>query len=235
MSDTIVKVENLNVVLSGQSILKDLNFEIKKGEMTAIIGPNGAGKTVLFKAMLGLLPYSGKMQWGKGIRVGYVPQKFSVDRDMPLTAQEFFKLKTNDEAEICRVLKNLEMGHDEHHIRHHVLENRLGDLSGGEQQKIFIAWAMINNPNVLLFDEPTAGIDIGSELGIYQLLKKMDENKNITIIFISHDLNIIKTYADKVICMNKKLICTGTPERVIDSETLVKLYGPDASLYLHEH
>jgi len=235
MSDTIVKVDNLKVTLSGHLILNDLNFEIKKSEMTAIIGPNGAGKTVLLKTILGLIPYAGKIKWGKGIKVGYVPQRFSVDRDIPLTTKEFFKLKTNDEADICRVLKNLEMGRDEHHIKHHILENRLGNLSGGEQQKILIAWAMLNNPNVLLFDEPTAGVDIGSESSIYQLLKKMDESKNITIIFISHDLNIIKAYADKVICMNKKLICTGTPEKIINSETLTKLYGPDASLYLHEH
>ncbi len=235
MSDTVVKVDNLSVTLSGHKILDDLNFEIKKSEMTAIIGPNGAGKTILLKTMLGLMPHAGKIKWGKGIKVGYVPQRFSVDRDMPITTHEFFKLKTDDEAEICRVLRDLEMGRDEHHIKHHILENRIGNLSGGEQQKVLIGWAMINNPNVLLFDEPTAGVDIGSESSIYQLLKKMDESKKITIIFISHDLNIIKAYADKVICMNKKLICTGTPEKIIDSETLTKLYGPDASLYLHEH
>ena len=228
MNNVVVKIDNLTVTLSGHLILDGLDFEIKKNEMTAIIGPNGAGKTVLLKAMLGLIPYSGKIQWGKGIKVGYVPQKFSASKDMPLTTREFFKLKTDNEVEIYRVLKDLEMGHDEHHIEQHILENRLGNLSSGEQQKVLIAWAMINNPNVLLFDEPTAGVDIGSESSIYQLLKKMDENEDITIIFISHDLSIIKAYADKVICIDKKLVCTGIPEKVVDSDVLTKLYGPEA-------
>ncbi len=235
MSDRIVKVSNLNVILSGHKILSNLNFEIKKGEMTAIIGPNGAGKTVLLKIMLGLLPYSGKIEWGKDIKIGYVPQRFSVTRDMPITTYEFFKLKTDKDEEIFRVLGDLELGKDEHHIKHHILDKRLGVLSGGEQQKILIGWAMINNPNVLLFDEPTAGIDVGSETGIFQLLKKMDEKKNITIIFISHDLSIIRGYADKVICLNKKLICTGSPEAAISSNTLTKLYGPEAFAYVHPH
>ncbi len=224
----IIKASDLNVVLSGHTILDNLNFEIKKGEMTAIIGPNGAGKTVLLKAILGLLPYSGKIEWGEGIRVGYVPQRFSMPKDIPLTTYEFFKLKTNDDSEIYKVLKDLELGLDEHHLQHHILDKRVGVLSGGEQQKILIGWAMIKKPNVLLFDEPTAGVDIGSESSIYRLLKKIDKKEEITIIFISHDINIVQGYAEKVICLNKKIICIGDPKTVMDQEIITKLYGSDA-------
>lgn len=237
MNGQILKVRNLGLNFSGNDILKNLNFDLEKGSMTSVIGPNGAGKTVLFKTLLGIEPYkdaySGSIEWAGGMKIGYVPQRFNIDKDVPITVHDFFKLKNNNDELIYGAIKSL-IEEDEHHIKHHLLDKRFGVLSGGEQQKMLIAWAILNDPDVLLFDEPTAGVDVGGEADVYRLLKKLNKEKGITIMFISHDLNIIGGYADNVLCVNKEMICWGTPES-INEETLGKLYGTGTSLYTHEH
>lgn len=235
MAEKILKVKNLEVTLGGNQILKDINFELDKGSITAVIGPNGAGKSMLFKTLLGIMPYGGEINWIGSEKIGYVPQKFNIDKTVPLTVHEFFKLKTDKDEDIFRVLKDLDISHDEHHTKHHILNRRLGVLSGGEQQKILVAWAILTDPDILLFDEPTAGVDVGAEHDIYQLLKKLNQERNITVIFISHDINIIRGYAKNVICLNKKMVCYGNPETAINEETLGQLYGEDASVYIHRH
>jgi len=235
MNHKILEVENLFITINGNHILEDINFKIEAGTITAVIGPNGAGKSMLFKSLLGIIPYEGNIHWEDENTIGYVPQKFNVDRGMPLTVLEFFKLKTDKEEDIFKILKDIGISDDEHHAKHHILNKRLGILSGGEQQKILIAWAMLNNPKILLFDEPTSGIDIGAEDSIYKLLKKLHDKRNITVIFISHDINIIQGYADNVICLNKKMICYGGPTETINEKTLGKLYGGDSHLFTHRH
>jgi zinc transport system ATP-binding protein len=115
------------------------------------------------------------------------------------------------------------------------LKQRLGWLSGGQLQRVLIAWALLDNPDVLLFDEPTAGIDVGGEETIYNLLKKLHSERNLTIFLISHDLNIVYKYANNVLCINKEMICYGVPATVLDPQSLVKLYGGDAGFYKHDH
>ena len=124
---------------------------------------------------------------------------------------------------------------DEHHIEHHILKQRLGWLSGRQIQRILIAWSILDNPDVLLFDEPTAGIDIGGEETIYNLLKKLKDERGFTVLLISHDLNIVYKYANNVICVNREMVCYGEPSIVLDPTALVKLYGGEASFYKHEH
>src|SRR3989344_8444058 len=166
-SNVLLQVKNLNIKFNSNQIIKDLNLSVNQGDVLAIVGPNGAGKSVLFRALLGLIPYSGKIEWAKGLRVGYVPQKIAIDRELPLSTEEFLKFKEKDEARIISVLKSVGIGSEhknnpEHHVRHlkqHVLSQRLGWLSGGQMQRVLIAWALLDNPDVLLFDEPTAGID----------------------------------------------------------------------------
>ena len=223
-SQNILRVENLSVSLDGFSILEYVSFNVPKGTITAIIGPNGAGKTTLFRALLGLIPYRGELRWQKGIRIGYVPQKFTIDRDMPLTVNDFFELKTRNIDKVFEALRLVGISQDEHHVRHHILERRIGVLSGGEFQKVSIAWALIDDPDVLLFDEPTAGIDAGSEETIYTLIRRIRDEKGLTVLFISHELSITYQYADQVVCLNKKMICQGHPKQVLDNKVLQELY-----------
>lgn len=234
MNDLILKADKLNVKFSGANVIRDLSFEIKKGTMTAIVGPNGAGKTVLFRALLGLIDYEGEVLWQKDAKIGYVPQHLAIERDLPLSVYEFFKFKTNSDEKIYDVLRAVGFKGDEHHLKHRVLSSLLGTLSGGELQRILIGWSMLGEPDVLLFDEPTSGIDIGGEETIYHFLHELHKKYDLTIIFITHDLHIVYEYADLVVCLNKTMICSGQPQQALSSETLIKLFGP-SSVYAHAH
>lgn len=232
-----LSVKNLSVRFDGRPVLDNISFEVEKGDVTAIIGPNGAGKTVLFRAILGLVSHEGKVEWPKNVKIGYVPQKLSVDRDLPLSVAEFLKLRGVSDNEIFEALEEVGFlkGHDEHHWKHHLLNARLGKLSGGEFQRVLIAYALMDHPDLLLFDEPTSGIDIGGEETIYSLLEKLHEKTKIAILLITHDLNVIYRYAKKVLCINKEKICYGTPKEVLNPKVLEQLYGGKVSVYSHEH
>src|SRR3989344_9563279 len=235
---TILKVQSLGVAFGTYSVISDLSFELQKGEVLAVIGPNGAGKTVLFRALLGLLPYSGEVSWMKNVKIGYVPQKLSIGKDLPVSVLDFLRFKKGSEAEIYEALKSvgfLGTEHDEHHWREHLLNARLGELSGGQLQRVLIAYALIDHPDVLLFDEPTAGVDIGGEETIYSLIEKLHAKTGLTILLITHDLNIIYRYAGKVLCLNKSKICYGSPREALDAKVLEELYGAKVNIYPHEH
>ena len=245
MSDnqTILKVGNLNVNFNSDQVIKDLSFSVDKGDVLAIVGPNGAGKSVLFRALLGLIPYSGKIEWDKNLKISYVPQKFAIDRELPLSTAEFLSFRKKGHKEIMDVLLSVGIGaehkndpaHQLRHITDHVLKQRLGWLSGGQLQRVLIARALLDNPDVLLFDEPTSGIDVGGEETIYGMLKKLHSERNLTMLLISHDLNIVYKYANNVLCLNKEMICYGSPATALDPSALVKLYGNEAGFYKHEN
>lgn len=234
----ILKVEGLSVAFNGQKVLEDISFAVNKGDVMAVVGPNGSGKSVMFRALLGLIPYSGKIEWQKNVKIGYAPQKLAVERGLPLTAKEFLGLKTKSKAKIFTALEwvGIDTSQEhEYHLENHILNRRMGFLSGGEFQRVLIAWALIDEPDVLLFDEPTAGIDIGGEETIYNLLHELQEKKGLTIILISHDLNIVYKYAENVLCLNGQQLCFGEPHQVLNPEELVSLYGGEAKFYHHQH
>ncbi len=239
--NTILTVKDLAVGFDGEKIIKGLDFSVKKGDVLAVIGPNGAGKSVLFRSLLGLVPHSGTIEWAKDLKISYVPQKFAIDRELPLSVEEFLMFKKKKLSDIVDTLESLGImtakhaHHSEFHLQEHILKQRLGWLSGGQLQRILIAWALLDNPDVLLFDEPTAGIDVGGEETIYNLLKKLHKDRGMTMLLISHDLNIVYKYANNVLCLNKEMICYGAPLSVLDSESLAKIYGSEAGVYQHNH
>lgn len=235
---TLLSVQKLSVLFDENKIIDDLSFSVKKGDVIAIVGPNGAGKSVLFRALMELIPYSGKIEWQPGLKISYIPQKLNIEKDFPITAREFLKLKSDKNEAVMSALESVGLkskNTEEHHIRHHLLGQRMGWLSGGQFQRILIAWAILDNPDVLLFDEPTAGIDIGGEETIYNLLKKLNVEKSLTTLIISHDLNIVYKYADNVLCLNREKLCFGPPGDVLDPQALAKLYGGEAGFYKHDH
>jgi len=238
MEDILLKVTNLKVKYGQNSILNNVSFDVKEDETLAIIGPNGAGKTVLFRALLGLIPYEGKIEWKAGLKIGYVPQKLFIEPDLPLTTQEFFNLKEKNKKEVENVL--LLVGFkkdstDKNHIINQILKRKIGVLSGGELQRVLIAWALLGHPDILLFDEPTTGIDISTEETIYGLLHKLQEKEKLTIMLISHELQVVYNYATNVICLNKEKVCIGPPREVLDKESLAKIFGGHVGIYLHDH
>jgi len=232
MTDTILSVKHLSLTTDNEALLKDVSFDIQKGETTIFLGPNGAGKTTLFRALLGIHSYKGTVEWKKGIRIGYVPQRFEFDKYVPVNGEELLGLKNSniliskkhDYSALCKLV----------HLDPKKLKTPIGFLSAGERQRILILWAIQDHPEVLLFDEPTSGVDIGAEESIYELLHGFVHKQNITLLMISHDLNIVYHYADNVICINKELICHGEPQKALNIESLERLYG-EREIFYHPH
>jgi len=160
--ENILRVSNLRVELDNAVILKNLSFELTEGQTLVILGPNGAGKTVLLKSLLGILPHQGEIMWRQGVRIGYVPQRVPLNKDLPITIEDFFALKGIPSDAVSEVLKLVGIPDSL------FLKKQLGLISSGQFQRVLIAWALVKNPNVLLFDEPTAGIDIGREIKFFR-------------------------------------------------------------------
>lgn len=222
-----LRVKDLNVELGGEEIIKDLSFSVKEGEVMVIMGPNGAGKTTLLKALLGLVPYKGAVEWGSK-NISYLPpQEFLERRHLPpLSVKDFFELKG---APVDKTIEMLELVG----LNSQLINKNFNTLSTGQFQRMIIAWALVNEPSILLFDEPTAGIDVGGEETIYSLLHKFWKDKKITILLVTHDLSITWEHANNVLCLNKKKICYGKPRKVLTPKNLEELYGTGIKFYKH--
>ena len=229
MSETILKVKNLNVGLEKEEIIKDLSFEVKERDVLIILGPNGAGKTTLLRALLGLIPYEGEVVW-KSKNISYLPPQELVQRKYlpPMTIEEFFKFKDVGEEKIFKIFK--EVGLDLL-----LLKRSFGALSTGQFQRMIIAWALVDEPDVLLFDEVTYGIDAGAEETIYSLLHRIWKQRNLTVLLITHDLNVVYEHANNVLCLNKEKVCYGEPIKILTPENLEKVYGTGIKFYKHTH
>lgn len=214
----ILKVSNLTVEISNKPIINNLDFKIKRGITLAIVGPNGAGKTTLFRALLNLVPYSGKIEWNGKTKIGYVPQVLAV-RDIPISVREFLSFKNESESDIKAVLASVGLGSEE------IVDKSLATLSGGQMRRVLIAWAIVDKPDVLLFDEPTSGVDLDSEEAIYGMLRKLTAKNKITLLLISHDLHIVREYSDYALALNKCMIFFGESKDVMDPATQKLIYG----------
>ncbi len=229
MENTILKVRNLNIELAGEKIIENLDFEVKEKETLVVLGPNGAGKTVLFRTLLGFLPFKGEIQWQRGLKISYVPTGLSLAKDIPLTIKEFFDLKEIPQKEAIKALGTVGMAGSD------ILEKRTAFLSSGQFQRLLVAWGLAGNPQVLLFDEPTAGVDIKGQESIYLLLDKLRNERKLTILLVTHDLSIVYKLADNVICLNKRALCQGPALEVLTPQHLSQLYGGEVKFYQHKH
>lgn len=235
MPKPVITVKNLTVSYGDQEILKNLSFTIYEGELAIVIGPNGSGKTTLLKAILGLIMASGEVKiCDKSpqqalLEVSYVPQRFSFDATFPITVKEFLSLGINK-----RVLShnNLEMQLKEVGMTEYQ-DSLIGRLSGGQLQRTLIAKALLRRPRLLFLDEPASGIDIEGEKHIYELIKHINQKHKVTVLMVSHELDIVYQYATKVLCLNRRLLCSGAPWEVLDNEMLRKLYHHDIGVYKH--
>ena len=223
----ILKVENLNVKLAGQVILDNLSFEVKEGDILTILGPNGAGKTVLLKALLGILPVKGKIEWKAGVKTSYVPQRLPFIKDIPMSVAEFFKLKGASLKETLDILSSIGLKDD-------MPRKKIGDLSSGQFQRVLIGWALVSHPQVLLFDEPTTGIDASGQESVYGLLEKLGKEKNLTILLVTHDLSIVYKLGTYCLCLNKEMLCYDAPKD-LTADDLNRLYGGEVKFFQHTH
>ncbi|MFA6407429.1 MAG: metal ABC transporter ATP-binding protein [Candidatus Paceibacterota bacterium] len=227
-SEPLLKVDNLAVTIGTNHILKNVSFELHKEQVLAIIGPNGAGKSILLKTLLGLFPLShGSFTWAPGVTYGYLPQRFHIDHYLPMTVEEFLRLKPNPKYSLSAVLELVE-------IERSWLHKNLSQFSSGQLQKILLAWAIIDQPQVLLFDEPTENVDVVSQKSIYDFLHHLQDTLGISLVIISHDLNVVYRYANWVVCLNHAMTCHGEPREVLSTQTLSELYG-DRAFFHHHH
>jgi len=221
------KINNISVNISGQEILKNVSIHVHCGQLTVIIGRNGAGKSTLLKAILGEVEHSGNIVFTdmkdnrtKKIKIGYVPQKINVERHMPTTVYDLFASCISDIPVFLKKDKKLYkeikdqlniFGADE------LIDKSIGELSGGELQRVLIAIATKPIPNLLILDEPVSGIDENGTRSFYKILQELKNKYDMSIILVSHDFELTKQYADKVILLDKEVIKEGTPEQVFES------------------
>lgn len=226
-----LEVRNLSVRFGRKTLIDNLSFEIEAGTTLAILGPNGAGKTVLFKTLIGLVPHGGSIIWPAGTRLGYVPQKLDIERNLPVTCRDFLSsmAKVSDvrHADMPKALTRVGMDPA-------LLNVSIGRLSGGQFQRLLVACALIRNPTVLMLDEAAAGVDEPGQAMLYELIQGIRE-QGCTVLFISHELNVVGRYADKVLCLARGEAWFGTPKSSLAAEFLAKVYGQDIQFHWHDH
>lgn len=229
------KVEHLDVTLDQNPILHDINFHLYCGEMLTIIGKNGAGKSTLMKALLGEIPYKGRvvfedMRNGRKsrIKIGYVPQHLAFDKNTPTTVYDFFSSCISrkpvwlmkDKKVYGRIKEELARFQAEE-----LIDQCLGDLSGGELQRVMLSVATCPMPNLLLLDEPISGVDRNGTLRFYDLLDELKNRYDLSILMISHDLDLVYEYSDRVILLDKTVEAEGSPAKVYKTEIFQETFG----------
>ncbi len=240
-----LEVKNLSVILTGHRIINNISFSVEPGSTTAIIGPNGAGKSVLIKSILRLLPKEkGEIkifglpheQYRKvASEISYIPQHFEYDRDFPLTVKGLFTLKSPRPIGMTSGEKKRMQGLLEKVGMTNHQDKKVSDLSGGQLQRVLIAYSLMDHPKLLILDEPAAGIDVQGQDTVYALLQKSKEEEHLTMILIRHELDVVMQYADQVLCLNQKLLCAGIPKKVLTNEILEKMYGTPVGHFTHDH
>jgi zinc/manganese transport system ATP-binding protein len=236
-------VDGVSVTLSGREILHDVTFHINAGEFTGLIGSNGAGKTTLLRVILGLItPSSGTVRVESESRrrptIGYVPQRITLDPDMPLRARDLVGLGLDGQrfglpwpsSARRRLVDEMLDSVDAMHFA----ESRVGNLSGGEQQRILIAHALISRPRLVLLDEPLASLDIGGEQEVVDLLARIATQQRIAVLISTHDMNPLLPVMDRIVYVAGGRIATGTTAEVVTSDSLTKLYGHHVDV-IHVH
>ena len=228
----LLKVENVSFSQNNKWLVRGVSLEVKQGEIVTLIGPNGSGKSTTAKIALGIFKNTeGKVNKFTN-KISYVPQKISIDWTLPIRVIDFMSLieePSDDQINIALNLTSVE----------HLRNKNLSDLSGGEFQRVLIARAIAKQPDLLVLDEPVQGVDFKGEIALYELIKKISEELNCGILLISHDLHVVMSATDFVVCLNGHVCCSGTPQIVAKNNEYQELFGDRASsilsLYEHKH
>ncbi len=232
-----VRISNLQVSFNGQHVLNNLSFNVSAGEMLAIIGPNGAGKTTLLKAILGLIaPQDGRIVLETDRRkavIGYVPQSRTIDEETPIETRDFISL-----GQLSGIFPWL-LKKEREHLKQvmmltdtqRIAGKTVGRLSGGERQRAFLAQALIRDPDLLLLDESTANLDPYAQEKMMQLVRKINRDQKLTVIFISHDLHLVKKYADRIMILSPESYDIVSADELPDAQTLNSVYRLPAGIH----
>mgnify|MGYP000175245288 FL=1 len=228
----LVKLNNVGIQQNGKWLVKGVSLEVEKGKIVTLIGPNGSGKSTTAKIALGIYKnIEGNVEKLTN-NIGYVPQKISIDWTLPLRVKDFMVLTDNIKDELIDEALSLTGVI-------HLKEKNLGNLSGGEFQRVLLARAISKKPELLVLDEPVQGVDFTGEIALYELIKKISEKLNCGILLISHDLHTVMSATDHVVCLNGHVCCSGSPKDVARNNEYKALFGEQASqtlsVYEHKH
>jgi zinc transport system ATP-binding protein len=230
---TLITAQNLSVNFGATTVLELVNFSISAGEIVTIVGPNGSGKSTLVRALLGIVPPSAGRVWRRrALRVGYVPQRLSIDATMPLTVARFLALPRRVAASAV-AQATARLGAEG------LGQRQMASLSGGQFQRVLMARALLAQPEILILDEPTQGLDQPGVASFYRLIEEVRQDLGCAVLLVSHDLHVVMSAADRVICLNRHICCEGTPEIVSEAPEYRALFGIGTggalALYRHEH
>jgi zinc transport system ATP-binding protein len=229
-TESLLRLTGVNVRLGERQILRDIDLQISADEILTILGPNGAGKTTLLRIALGLLkPDSGQVWRQTGLRLGYVPQRLHLDDTFPLSVRRFLTLAPNSELDPLQELAAAGL--------EHLAARPLQRLSGGELQRVLLVRAQLIRPQLLVLDEPTQGIDVHGQQDFYHYLSSLRHRLGCAILLVSHDLHLVMAATDRVVCLNRHICCTGSPEAITQNRAFIELFGARAdnlAVYSHD-
>ena len=229
-SNILVKLKNAGIQLNNKWLVQNVSLRVERGKIVTLIGPNGSGKSTTAKIALGIYKeINGEVEKYTD-KVGYVPQKISIDWTLPLRVKDFMSLTENLKNDVVDNALNLTGVI-------HLKNKNLGDLSGGEFQRVLLARAISKKPDLLVLDEPVQGVDFTGEIALYELIKKISDELNCGILLISHDLHTVMSATDYVVCLNGHVCCSGSPIDVAKNNEYKALFGDHASQILsrYEH
>jgi zinc transport system ATP-binding protein len=246
---SVISVKNLSVKYNASDVFYDVSFEIASADYVALVGPNGSGKSTLIKAILGLLkPVKGEIYlFGKSLnefkewhRIGYVPQKVFLNADFPATVEEIVSMGLISKTDFPKRIKKIHRSALEKVLKIMDIEDlrkkNIGELSGGQQQRVIIARALINEPDLLVLDEPTTAIDPDSRDRFFSILSEMNKDRHVTIILVTHDTGSVGKYASKFLYFDRKIIFFGTFKDFCESKSMAEYFGKGSQhLICHRH
>ncbi|SMX44844.1 metal ABC transporter ATP-binding protein [Actibacterium lipolyticum] len=230
---SLISASKMSVCFGGVTVLRDVDFTIEPGEIVTVVGPNGSGKSTLLRALLGVTrPVSGKVTQQPGLVIGYMPQRLTLDGRMPMTVRRFLSLPTrHSDAEVTKILAKVGVPGIE--------RQQMDTLSGGQFQRVLLARALLVKPQILIMDEPTQGLDQPGTAAFYKLIEEVRQDTGCAILMVSHDLHVVMSASDRVICLNGHVCCQGTPTVVSNAPEYRALFGHGTggalALYQHEH
>ena len=230
---TLVALKHISVSFGARHVLTDISFSLQAGRILTLVGPNGAGKSTLVRLVLGLIaPDSGVLRRDHALRIGYVPQKIHLDTTLPLTVERFMRLRPGvKKSDIIPALERVRSAH--------LLQQPMQKLSGGEMQRVLLARALLNRPQLLVLDEPTQGVDVGGQAALYDLIDQIRHTLGCGVLMVSHDLHLVMAKTDEVLCLNQHICCSGTPETVSAHPEFIAMFGhqdmAQMALYRHHH
>ncbi|WP_425666520.1 zinc ABC transporter ATP-binding protein ZnuC [Vibrio tubiashii] len=230
---TLVELNNICVQFGERKVLDNISLRLNRGEITTLIGPNGAGKSTLVKVLLGLQKtFSGKVTKPKGLKIGYVPQKLRLNDSLPLNVERFLRLAGKySKQELNDALKLVGA--------EHLLKSNMHSLSGGENQRILLARALLQRPDILVLDEPAQGVDVQGQIDLYELIDTIRHRFNCAVFMVSHDLHLVMAKTDDVVCINHHVCCSGAPADIAQHPSYIALFGhthqQPFAFYHHQH